>query len=151
MKQITSWLIGTILAFFLLLVAPIVLMATFDDINARRQIDNEIVTFIDEVRDTRTITEEMLADVNLAVNSYGMSIQLNITRYAKVVNPDPRKGDGSTYTSYVAADDFHNFATGDRIKVEGVVVGRTTARKLLQSFLGYALPNYNPIYVARVR
>lgn len=85
---------------------------------------NETRDFVDEVIDTREITDVMMEDFNFALSSHDVVYSATILRYVKTVNPDPNRV-GETITSYTVVDDTKTYMTGDRITVicEPVTVG----------------------------
>lgn len=85
---------------------------------------NETRDFVDEVIDTREITDTMIEDFNYALSSHDVVYTAQIFRKVKTINPDPVHP-GQTITSYTIVDDYKTFNTGDRITVicEPITVG----------------------------
>lgn len=95
---------------------------------------NETRNFVDEVIDTREITDTMIEDFNFALSSYDVVYSAQIYRKVKTINPDPVHP-GQTITSYTIVDDYSTFNTGDRVTVicEPVTIGfyQSVTRALL--------------------
>lgn len=84
---------------------------------------NETRNFIDEVIDTREITEQMEEDFALALASGDIVYRANIYREIKKIDPDPTNlgtvgSVGGTITTWITTDNYSKFNTGDRIVVE---------------------------------
>lgn len=84
---------------------------------------NETRNFIDEVIDTREVTEQMEADFALALASGDIVYRANIYREIKKIDPDPTNlgtvgSVGGTITTWITTDNYSKFNTGDRIVVE---------------------------------
>ena len=60
MSDIFGKVLGTMLAFILLFFAPFTMVTLSNEMVARRTIMNEMQSFIDEVIDTRAVTDKQL-------------------------------------------------------------------------------------------
>lgn len=150
MTDVFSKILAVCLAFVLCILSPIALTSLMDDMVARRSIMNEMSAFIDEVIDSGKITDEQMADFQLGCNSYGPVVNIEIRRYVKTTNPDP-KNPGKTYTSYVMSDTATNFNQGDHIQVTVETIGYTGSQRIVMATLGTLLPRFNCTFSARVR
>lgn len=84
---------------------------------------NNTRDFVDEVIDTREITDQMLTDFHMALASGEVVYTANIYREIKKIDPDPTNLGteavaGGTITRWIAVDDISTFTTGDRVIVE---------------------------------
>lgn len=150
MSDIFSKIIGVILAFMLSVLTPYTINSMVEDMVARRSIINEMSMFIDEVIDTKQITKQQMSDFQLGCNSYGPVVQIEIRRYVKTIDPDP-KNPGKTYTTYVMSDDNEHYNQGDHIQVTVHTVGYTGSQRLVMSTVGILAPKFECTLAGRVR
>lgn len=150
MTDIFGKFLGAILAFILMICSPLVLTLTMEEITDRRSVINECSNLVDEVCDTRTLTEDQLADFNLGVASFGLLLDTEVNRYMKVINPDPNNP-GQTHTSYVLTDNNSTFNQGDLIEVKVDTIGFTAAQTIVLKLAGVILPDFEYKQVGRVR
>ena len=150
MSDIFSKIIGVILAFMLSVLTPYTINSMVEDMVARRSIINEMSMFIDEVIDTKQITKQQMSDFQLGCNSYGPVVQIEIRRYVKTIDPDP-KNPGKTYTTYVMSDDNLHYNQGDHIQVTVYTVGYTGSQRLVMSTVGILAPRFECTLAGRVR
>jgi hypothetical protein len=147
--DVFSKLFGVVLAFILCVLAPYSISATVQDRVARFGMIDEMTMFMDDVADTRQITDSALEDFQLGVSSYGQLVKITINRYAKTVDPDPVTG--GTYTTYVYADNNKKYNQGDHIQVEVQTIGYTGTQKLMMSTVGIFVKPFDCTLSRRVR
>lgn len=140
--------IGVLLAFVLLVGAPLILNTMSKDLTMKRGILNEMTNLINKVTDSGKMTEQDVADFYLAVSSYGVTMDATIQRYIKVVNPD---GAGGIYTSYVLSDDLSTWNKGDIIKVTVRAVDYTGAQRIQYRFLRFTPNKFEETLAGMVR
>lgn len=150
MSDIFGKLFGVVLAFILSVLTPYTITTMVDDMVARRSIINEMSMFIDEVIDTREITEQQLADFQLGCNSYGPVVQIEVVRYVKTIDPLPGHP-GETYITYVVSDDNTKYNQGDHIQVTVKTIGYTGSQRLVMATVGLLSPKFNCTLAGRVR
>lgn len=132
MDGFLSKTVGLILAFFLLIVAPLLHTYGIRELENRMEALNEVSEFLDRVTDKGEITEDDLNEFYLAVEAHGMTLDVRVNRMVKTVT---LLNDGSTSTTYIAADDIHVLNVGDIVKVELNEVTVTPYRRLMRLFL----------------
>lgn len=110
----------------------------------------EVTNFVDEVTDTAVLDEKHVADLYLACSAYGPLVDVQILRYAKVVNPDP-KNPGDTYMTYVGSDDIYSWNQGDLLKVKVTEVGPTGLASFLYSVFGLNMAPVDFTLAGRIR
>jgi hypothetical protein len=150
MGDILGKLLGLILAFVLLVIAPLSLSVLVEELADRRSIINEVSNIIDEIADTRTLSNSQLADFYTGVSSYGPLVEVTIYRYIRTINPDPEVA-GGTYTSYVLTENTKTWNQGDLCKVRVRAVGYTGAQRYVMSVFGVMLPEFEFTLAGRVR
>src|SRR5690606_36551025 len=114
MTDIINKIIGVLLAFTLLVGAPLIITSMSKDLTMSRSVLNEMTNLINKVTDNGRLSSQDLSDFYLGISSHGMTMDATIRRYMKVVNPD---GNGGTYTTYMISDDLSTWNSGDIIKV----------------------------------
>lgn len=142
--------LGVILAFVLLFMAPFMWVGISSEMVARRTIMNEMQSFIDETIDSRQITDTQLEDFYLSISGLGPVCDVEIERYVKVVDPDPKRA-GGIYTTYVYSDDNRTFNQGDKVKVRVKAIGYTGIENMMRSSVGTWLPRIDYTLAGRVR
>ena len=88
-------ILGVIMCFIIIVLMLSAVMVS-EQLQARRSIAAEVTNFVDEVTDTGVLNEKHVADLYLACSAYGPLVDVQVLRYVKVVNPDPKKP-GETY------------------------------------------------------
>lgn len=86
MSDIFGKVLGTMLAFILLFFAPFTMVTLSNEMVARRTIMNEMQSFIDEVIDTRAVTDKQLEDLYLGISGLGPICDVEVNRYVRVVD-----------------------------------------------------------------
>lgn len=150
MGDIFGKVFGALMAFVLLFMAPFTWATLSNEMVARRTIMNEMQSFIDQTIDSRKVTDEQLEELYLGVSGLGPIVDTEVTRYVKVVDPDPNNA-GGIYTTYVLADDSKTFNQGDKVKIRVHAIGYTGTERLLRSTIGLWLPAIDYTFVGRVR
>ena len=149
-KDIPGKFIGLLLAFALTVLVPFVNTTVEQELLDRRSIIMDVTNFMDEVVDSRKITDAMLSELNTNIASYGTSCTYTITHYRRTINPDPVKP-GSYYPSYVVVDDNEPWQKGDRISVRVESVSYSTTETISHRIAGLFVPELNRTLVARIR
>lgn len=134
-----SKVIGVILAFVLLIVAPLVINQMAQDMAMKRLVLNEVTSFIDKVTDKSAVSPEDVDDVRIGVNSRGGAFDVALVRYVRISVPDASRPEGIK-SLYVATEDVFGGSTvelrqGDVIQVRVTALAPTQAQKSLQGFL----------------
>lgn len=150
MNDIFGKVLGAMMAFVLLFLAPFTWATISNEMVARRTIMNEMQTFLDETIDSRQVTDSQLEDLYLGIAGLGPVLDVEVERYVRVVDPDP-KTPGGIYTTYVYSDDNRTYNQGDKVKLRVHAIGYTGTQKLLRSTIGLWLPQIDYTFAARVR
>lgn len=141
MTDAISKVIAVLLAFVLLILAPMTISRMTDDMATRRQILNEVTAFIDKVTDKGSVTGADVDDLMLGVNAYGGAFDVQIVRYVRVAVKDSTQG-GEVRSIYYATDDtfsstgstvYLNVGDAVQIRIEGIT--KTKAQNLIQGLL----------------
>ena len=149
MNDLPGKLIGLAIAFALLVGAPFVCATVESEMLDRRHVVIDVCNFIDEVVDSRQITDSMIDELNVNLASYGMQVNYEVVRYARNVDSDPLKS-GGYYVSYVPVNDW-DFEKGDKISVHVWVTGYSTAEGLSHKISGMYVKQFDETFTARVR
>lgn len=142
--------IGLLIAFVLTVIMPFVNISVEDELIDRRLIVTDICSFIDEVVDSRNITDAMIKDLNVSLAQYGVTVDYEVTRYVKSVNIDPTNTD-DFYVSYIINEDASKFNKGDKVSVHVYTKGASTSGYLAHKLSGIFLPELNTTITARIR
>lgn len=142
-------MLGVILCFFMIVLMLSNVMVS-DQVQARRSIVAEVTNFVDEVTDTAVLDEKHVADLYLACSAYGPLVDVQILRYVKVVNPDP-KSPGDTYMTYVASEDIYKWNQGDLLRVKVKEVGPTGLSSFLYRVFGLYMAPVDFTLAGRIR
>lgn len=150
MNDIFGKVLAVILSFVLVVIAPVSIATMMKEMNDRRSIINEVSNLIDEVADTKTLTDDQLEDFYLGVSSYGPLVDAKVYRYVRVINPDP-KNPNKTYTTYVVTDNTSTWNQGDICKVKIDQIGYTGMQKFVMNTIGTMMPDFHYAQAGRVR
>lgn len=132
MSDFINKIIGLFMVFILLVLAPLIINSLSTSLTMKRAVLNEMTNFIDKVTDSGRITAPQKTDFfYLGCSSHGVTVDVRIKRYIRVVNSD---GAGSTITTYVLSDKIDNWNQGDIIEVEVEAIDYTSAQKLMWYF-----------------
>jgi hypothetical protein len=142
MEGFLSKLVGLILLFFLLIVAPVVSVMGTQDAQDKAEILNDTCEFMDMVTDKRSITQEDLDEFCLQVASHGIVADVTVHRLVRISTTDTTASAGS-HSSYVVADDSSVLNVGDLVQVEINELTPTFFRRLTTTFLRMDTGNYS--------
>ena len=134
MSDFLNKVVTIILIFIMLVLAPLLVSYKTNDMLGRRLILNDVTTFIEQVKDTATITEDDINKLYLDCNSHGLNVDVKIKR---LIRTEITKEDVAM-TTYFAVDDFSEISalnTGDVIQVHVEEVAFSTARRLTYTLL----------------
>lgn len=128
MSDFLNKVVSIVLVFVMLVLAPLIISYQTNDMISKRLILNDVTTFIDQVKDTASITEDDLNKLYLDCNSHGLAVNVTVKRLIRV---EITKEDVAQ-TSYFAVDSLNELAllnTGDlvQVTVEEVVTSPTRA------------------------
>lgn len=149
-NDIPGKFIGLILAFVLTVITSFVTVTVEDEMLERRLIINDVTSFMDEVIDSRTITDAMIDELNVNLASYGVTVDYEITRYARSVNNDPLSDD-DYYVTYLPQSDNKHYNKGDKISVRVYTIGYSSTEALAHKITGMFVRDLDETLTARVR
>lgn len=149
-NDIPGKFIGLLLAFVLTVIMPFVTVTVENEMCDRRLIISDVTNFIDEVVDSRNITDGMIDELNVKLASYGMSVDYEITHYSRTVNVDPLKA-GDYYTSYVKVNQNETYSKGDKISVRVFTTSYSATEALAHKLTGMFVKDLNVTITARIR
>lgn len=143
-------IIGALIAFALCIIAPFVTISNQNEMLDRRMIINHVTDFLDEVIDSRTVTDAALAELNINLASYGIIVDYEITRYALSIDPDPVTGNAYT-TSYIVTDDNRHYNKGDKLSIRVYTVGYSSTQALAHKLTGMFVKDLDETITVRIR
>lgn len=150
MTDIVGKIVSVVLIFVMLVITPIAYVSCTQWTRSRTVALVSMRSLIDEVIDTREMSDQALADFNLSLAGASESYKATITREVKVVDPDPLNP-GKTVTSYVVVDNNRTYNQGDYIIIRVETLGMNTFQTIMLSLLGMDLPNDDEVLAGRVR
>lgn len=148
MTDIFNKILGVLLAFTLLAGGPLVINTMSKDLTMNRSVLNEMTNMINKVGDNGRLTPEDLSDFYLGISSYGITMDAEVKRYMKVVNPD---GAGGTYSSYVLSDELTTWNQGDIIKITVRAIDYSSAQRIQNRLLRLTPPKFDQTLAGMVR
>lgn len=143
-------IIGVLLAFVLCVITPFVTISNQNEMLDRRMIINNVTDFLDEVIDSRTVTDSALSELNVNLASYGIIVDYEITRYALSVDPDPVNPNTYT-TNYIVTDDNRHYNKGDKISIRVYTVGYSSTQALAHKLTGMFVKDLDETITVRIR
>ncbi len=124
----------------MLILAPLVNSYCVTEMENRRQLLNEVTSFLDVVTDKKSITNDDLNKFYLKVSSYGMVLDVQINRLVKTATLEK---DGVVNTTYIAADDISLLNQRDVVQIKLVEKSESAYQKILSIFIGVDDENYS--------
>ena len=135
MKNPIGTVIAIIAIFLLLFVTPNFYIGTIQWAKAQSEALSYTRNIVDEVIDTRELTQDMLDDYTLNMSSTTEYYKFEITRKIKCVMPDPVNA-GKTYSTYIVVDNINEYNQGDKFIVDVEPVGVNSFQVLAASLMG---------------
>lgn len=137
MTDFLNKIIAIILIFLMLVVAPMLISYKIDEALDKRNILNDVETFLDVVTDVKGISEEELDQLYINCNSYGMLVDVSVKVYMKTAVPDGADAYKYYYQALYNREDIKAIAGGSIVKVEVKEIGLSGMRRLQHTLLGY--------------
>lgn len=134
MSDFLNKIVSIVLVFMMLVLAPLLISYKTNDMLGKRLILNDVTTFIDQVKDTSSITEDDLNKLYLDCNSHGLSVNVTVKR---LIRNEITK-EGVAQTTYYAVDSFEGLQSinpGDVVQVHVEEIAISGARRLTYSIL----------------
>ena len=132
MEGFLTRVISIILAFLMLIAAPLINTYGVQDMENRIELLNDVSDFLDKQTDKHAITEYDLNQFYLDAESHGMTVDVEVSRYTQTTTT---LQDGTIKTLYIVADDISSLNTHDILQVKVTEVSTTPYKKLLNIFL----------------
>lgn len=138
MTDFINKIVSIILIFIMLVMAPLMISYKTEEMIAKREILNDVNTFIDKICDSATIKSTDINELYLQCNSHGMVVDVNVERlvYAMTLDEDT----GEYIYDYVVDKSFNNGITNlnpsDMIKVSVDEVTYSSTRRITFKLLG---------------
>lgn len=140
MNGFISRIISLVLVFFMLILAPLVNSYCVTEMENRRQLLNEVTSFLDVVTDKKSITNDDLNEFYMKVSSYGMVLDVQVNRLVKTATLE---NDGNVNITYMSADDISLINQRDIVQVKLTEKSQSAYQKILSIFLGVDDENYS--------
>lgn len=149
-NDIPGKIIGLLLAFVLVIIMPFVTVTIENEMVDRRLIITDVTNFIDEVVDSRHVTDGMIDELNVNLAKYGMSVNYEITHYKRSVNVDPIT-DEDYYVTFIPDNNIKDYAKGDKISVRVYVTSYSATQSLAHKLTGVFVRDLDTTITARIR
>ena len=138
MTDFINKIISVILIFVMLVLAPIMISYKTEEMIAKREILNDVNTFIDRICDAATIKSTDINELYLQCNSHGMVVDVNVERLVYAMTLDENTGEYEY--DYVVDKSFNNGITNlnpsDMIKVSVREITYSSTRRITYILLG---------------
>lgn len=158
MTDIINKLISVILCFCMLIFAPMVFMTLNRSVTMNRSILNEMANFVDKICDNGVLTKDDMSDLYLAVNSFGVPMDVTLSRYVRMVNPtQDSKGTYAVYTASEVIDQDkletkdYQFDKGDILQLEVRALNYTSSQQIMYNILKISEKKFSQVLAGRVR
>ena len=150
MHDIPGKVIGILLSFFLVVVAPFAVTVTTTEMLNRRDAYMTMCDFVDGVVDSRQITNAELKEFNAKIQTYGMTMDYSVTREIRSVDPDPIN-QGKYIRTYIPTSEWKTYNQGDHIVLRVRAIGYSSSVGLAHSLIGMFVDDFDETIVARIR
>ena len=132
MHGFLSRIVGLILAFLMLIIAPLINAYGVQEMEDKVELLNDVSEFLDKQTDKGGITDEDMDQFYVNVQSHGMILDVKVDRLVKTAT---ESGDGTIHTTYIAADDNTILNKHDILKVKITEKSSTPYKRLLNVVL----------------
>lgn len=151
MRDLAGKFVGLLVAVALTIIMPFVSTTVESSMLDRREVVMAVTSFIDEVVDSRHITDAMLSELNTTISAQGALVDYEIEHYCRSVDPDPLK-DGNYYVTYVKdIDNSRTYNKGDKISVHFYTTGYSATETISHKLAGLFIPKLDETITARIR
>jgi outer membrane lipoprotein-sorting protein len=140
MNGFLSRIISLVLVFLMLILAPLLYSYCVTEMENRRQLLNEVTSFLDVVTDKKSITNDDMNEFYMKAASYGMVLDVQINRLVKTATLE---GDGNVNVTYIAADDISLLNQKDVVQIKLKEKSQSAYQKILSIFIGVDDENYS--------
>ena len=127
MHGFLSRIVGLILAFLMLIIAPLINAYGVQEMENKVELLNDVSEFLDKQTDKGGITDEDMDQFYVNVQSHGMILDVKVDRLVKTAT---ESGDGTIHTTYIAADDNTILNKHDILKVKITEKSSTPYKRL---------------------
>jgi len=132
MHGFLSRIVGLILAFLMLIIAPLINAYGVQEMENKVELLNDVSEFLDKQTDKGGITDEDMDQFYVNIQSHGMILDVKVDRLVKTAT---ESGDGTIHTTYIAADDNTILNKHDILKVKITEKSSTPYKRLLNVVL----------------
>lgn len=132
MHGFLSRIVGLILAFLMLIIAPLINAYGVQEMENKVELLNDVSEFLDKQTDKGGITDEDMDQFYVNIQSHGMILDVKVDRLVKTAT---ESGDGTIHTTYIAADDNSILNKHDILKVKITEKSSTPYKRLLNVIL----------------
>lgn len=132
MHGFLSRIVGLILAFLMLIIAPLINAYGVQEMEDKVELLNDVSEFLDKQTDKGGITDEDMDQFYVNIQSHGMILDVKVDRLVKTAT---ESGDGTIHTTYIAADDNSILNKHDILKVKITEKSSTPYKRLLNVIL----------------
>lgn len=146
-NSLTGLVMGIVILFLSLFVIPLYYIGCIqwrDDMN---MVQNSTRNFIDKVIDTREMSEDTIADFNLALASCSSTFSYKVLHEEIVTNPN----EGGTVTTWIYTDNLEDWNSGDLITVEVKQVSQNFFQRISSMMIGLVYANKSCTMCGMVR
>lgn len=150
MEDFAGKVIGVLITLFGTVILVFANITSSADSYAKRTIMNEMQQLCDKVIDTRELTEDQLADFYLSISGLGPTVDAEVVRYVRVVNPDPKKP-GGLYTTFVYSENNTEYNQGDKVRITVKAIRYTGPQRILYGLVRIKSRDINYTITERVR
>lgn len=140
MNGFLSRIISLVLVFLMLILAPLLYSYCVTEMENRRQLLNEVTSFLDVVTDKKSITNDDMNEFYMKTASYGMVLDVQISRLVKTATLE---SDGNVNVTYIAADDISLLNQKDVVQIKLTEKSESAYQKILNIFIGVDDENYS--------
>lgn len=149
MKNMIASFLSIIMLFMLLCITPVYYWSIIDYAKTSTVLLASTRNVIDEVIDTRQLTDVTLEEFTLDLATVSGYYEADIVRKKMYINPGAAPG--KEYISYFVVDDNRVYDSGDKIQITVRPVADSYFEAISKTFMGLSLGSSKFTLVGRVR
>lgn len=132
MSDFINKVVTIILAFVMLVLAPINISYMMTELTSQRVVLNEVTQFLDKVSDKGSATQEDLDNLYLGIAASGGFFDVEVVRFIRVSSLDENN---APKTLYFSSNQLSALSSGDIVRVTVREVGISPAKRLTWALL----------------
>lgn len=148
MTDFLNRVLSLIIAFILLVIAPLAIYFMYEYEQAKFLIIKDISFFIDNVTLKGSVEKHDINELEVNVNSHGIPVKVTVSRLMRVVTTDVNSNQRYTYFKI---DDLSGLNVGDIIQVKVKEIGYSVHRAFISRFLFINLNDFEVTLAGVVR